>query len=71
MQTHHFCVYKALLKSSSAAGRTRRRLGNTSTCPQVRFNILQSHHQLQDALDHSMDHSIIIQRQIYNHSQNI
>ena len=26
-------------KSSSAAGRTRRRLGNTSTCPYVRFDM--------------------------------
>ena len=26
-------------KSSSAAGRTRRWLGNTSTCPDVHFNI--------------------------------
>ena len=33
-------------KSSSAAGRTRRRLGNTSTCPYVCFNIEKSHHQL-------------------------
>ena len=28
---------KQVTKSSSAAGRTRRRLGNTSTCPHVHF----------------------------------
>ena len=37
--------------SSSAAGPTRRRLGNTSTCPHGRFDIEKSHHQLYDALN--------------------
>ena len=32
-------VLTFLEKSSSAAGRTRRRLGNTNTCPYVRFDI--------------------------------
>ena len=35
-------------KSSSAAGRTSCRLGNTSTCPYVRFDIQRSHQQLQE-----------------------
>ena len=30
---------ECISKSSSAGGRTRRRLGNTSTCPHVRFDI--------------------------------
>ena len=30
---------KLITKPSSAAVRTRRRLGNTSTCPYVRFDI--------------------------------
>ena len=29
----------SITKSSSAAGRTRRRIGNTSICPYVRFDI--------------------------------
>ena len=37
--------------SSSAARQTTRRLSNTSTSPLVRFDIKQSHYQLQDALD--------------------
>ena len=42
---------RIITNSSSAAGRTRRGLSNTSTCPYVPFDIQQSHHQLQDALD--------------------
>ena len=37
-----------ITKSSSAAGRTRCWLGNTSTCLYVRFDIQESHHQLQE-----------------------
>ena len=32
-------AFRHTTKSSPAAGRTRRRLGNTSTCPYVRFDI--------------------------------
>ena len=42
--------YGDITKSSSAAGLTRLQLGNTSTCPNVRFDMKQSHHQLQDVL---------------------
>ena len=34
-------AFRHITKSSSAAGRTRRRLGNTSTCPYVHFDIEQ------------------------------
>ena len=40
-----------IIKSLLATGRTSRRLGNTSTCQYVRFDMQQSHHHLQDALD--------------------
>ena len=40
-----------ITKSSSAAGRSRRRVGNKNTYPHVFFDMYQSHHQLQDALD--------------------
>ena len=33
------CVLQIITKSSSAEGSSRRRLGNTSTCPHMRFDI--------------------------------
>ena len=47
-------AFRHITKSSSAAACTRRRLSNTSTSPHVHFDIWQSHHQLQYALDVSL-----------------
>ena len=58
-----------VIKSSSAAGHTRHRLGNTSTYLYVCFDIQQIHHQMQDAIHaglatqahvHSYGHMLVL-----------
>ena len=51
MNKQKFQAQAIITKSSSAAGRSRRRVGNKNTYPHVFFDMYQRRHQLQDALD--------------------
>ena len=51
MNKQKFQAQAIITKSLSATGRSRRRVGNKNTYPHVFFDMYQSHHPLQDALD--------------------